>query len=157
MRSWHLYPDCCRLQFMPTTTPQILPTELVIQILSSLPGVFVQSAAGAFWTIISTIWSSYWPFILPGMALWVVWELITRNGGFHYNSQNGFSPSFNRVVGAGVFTLFQGTVYVVIDKLTGSEAYYHIWPYPIHIATFFLTGLFLNLVGFWVYWKLPRI
>ena len=144
-----------------TTSTSIISPESVSQMLAQIFKVAiastVQSGAAFLWTIVKTLWSSYWPYILIFLIGWAIWELITRNGGFHYNSENGFSPTFNRVVGSGVYLLFQGGVYLVVSKIFGSDAYAHIWPYPIHIAVFLLTGLFLNLVGFWKYWKLPRI
>ena len=141
---------------MVTSTPITSP-EFVSQILKMVLASTVQSGARIFWTIIKTMWSSYWLYILIFLIGWVPWELITRNGGFHYNSENGFSPTFNRVVGSGVYLLFQGGVYAVINKIFGNEAYSHIWPYSIHLIVFLSTGLFLNLVGFWKYWKLPRV
>ena len=120
---------------MTTTTPIISP-EFVSELLKATIASTVKSGAAFFWTIVKTLWSSYWPFILIFLTGWVIWELVTRNGGFHYNSENGFSPTFNRVVGSGMYLLLQGGVYLVISKLSGNEAYSHIWPYPIHIAVF---------------------
>ena len=140
-----------------TTSTSIIPPEFIAQIFKVALASVIQSGAAFFWTTVKTLWSSYWPFILVFLTGWVIWELVTRNGGFHYNSENGFSPTFNRVVGSGVYLLSQGGVYLVISKISGNDAYSHIWPYPIHIAVFIFTGLFLNLVGFWKYWKLPRI
>src|SRR3989344_5681913 len=143
------------------TTTQAFSPESVAQILAQIFQVAmaatIKSGAVFFWTIVKTLWSSYWPYILMFLAGWVIWELVTRNGGFHYNSENGFSPTFNRVVGSGMYLLLQGGVYAIISKFSGNEAYYHIWPYSFHILVFLSTGLFLNLVGFWKYWKLPRI
>jgi len=134
-----------------TSSTLIISNELMRLIAAST----IKSAAGFFWIIVTTLWLSYWPYILIFFVVWVIWELVTRNGGFHYNSENGFSPTFNRVVGAGVYFLFQGVVYLVISKFFGIDVYIHIWPYPIHLVIFLLTGFFLNLVGFWKYWKLP--
>ena len=142
------------------TTTQAFSPESVAQILAQIFQVAMAATIKSgvfFWTIVKTLWSSYWPFILMFLAGWVIWELVTRNGGFHYNSENGFSPTFNRVVGSGMYLLFQGGVYAIISKFFGNEVYYHFWPYSIHILVFLSTGLFLNFVGFWKYWKLPRI
>ena len=128
-------------------------TELILQLIWSIP----QSIAGGFWFIITTVWNAYWPFILVGLTLWTIWELITRNGGLHYNSDNGFSPTYNRFVGSGMYLLFQTGTYVLLTKLFGNEIYAHAWPYGVHIVAFLSVGLFLNLVGFWKYWKLPNI
>lgn len=139
------------------TSTQIIPAEFIAQIFKMALASTVQSGAAFFWTIVKTLWSSYWPFILVFLTGWVIWELVTKNGGFHYNSENGFSPTFNRVVGSGVYLLLQGGVYLVISKISGNDAYMNIWPYSIHLIVFLSTGLFLNLVGFWKYWKLPSI
>ncbi|HUO50563.1 MAG TPA: hypothetical protein VMU25_03335 [Candidatus Paceibacterota bacterium] len=136
-----------------TTTP----VQFVVQIVAQIPVMLAQTTAHMFWMIVTTLWAAYWPYILVVMTVWVVIELVTRNGGLHYNSENGFSPTFNRVVGSGVLILFQAGIYALIRWLFGDDSYLHIWPYPVHIAGFFLTGLFLNLTGFWVYWRLPRL
>lgn len=128
-------------------------TDLILQLIWSIP----QSAAGWFWLIATTVWNAYWPVILIGLTLWTLWELITRNGGFHYNSENGFSPTYNRFVGSGMYLLFQTGTYALLTKLFGNEIYAHAWPYGVHIVSFLSVGLFLNLVGFWKYWKLPNI
>ena len=142
---------------MGSTTTTIIPHEFVIEIFKVALASATQSGAAFFWTLVTTLWSSYWVYISIFLILWILWELITRNGGFHYNSENGFSPTFNRVVGSGVFLLFQGGVYFAISTLFGNEVYARVWPYPVHVVIFLLTGFFLNLVGFWKYWKLPRI
>src|SRR3989338_3833369 len=138
--------------FSPESVAQMLDQILKVALASA-----VQSGAAFFWTVIKTLWSSYWPFILIFLTCWVIWELITRNGGFHYNSENGFSPTFNRVAGSGLYLLLQGGAYVIVSKFFINKDYHHIWSYLIHILVFLSTGLFLNLVGFWKYWKLPRI
>lgn len=130
---------------------------LLRDILAQIPEILVTTTAHAFWIIITTIWGSYWPYIVVGLTIWVAIELVTRNGGFHYNSENGFSPTFNRFVGSGVLVLFQTAIFAIIHWLFGDDSYLRIWPYPVHIAGIFLTGLFLNLTGFWVYWKLPHL
>jgi hypothetical protein len=137
---------------MATSTPIIM----LSQILAQVPAMLAQTTAHMFWTIVSTLWVAYWLYIVVGMTLWLIVELITRNGGLHYNSQNGFSPTFNRFVGSGVLILFQVGIYAIIRWVFGDDSYLQVWPYPVHIAGFFLTGLFLNLTGFWVSWKLPR-
>jgi hypothetical protein len=127
-------------------------TDLILQLVLSVP----QSIAGGFWFIVTTIWNAYWPFIVVGLVLWTLWELVTKNGGFHYNSENGFSPTYNRFVGSGMYLLFQWLTYELLTKLFGNEIYAYAWPYGVHIAAFLSVGLFLNLVGFWKYWKIPN-
>src|SRR3989338_5642144 len=116
--------------FSPESVAQMLDQILKVALASA-----VQSGAAFFWTVIKTLWSSYWPFILIFLTGWVIWELITRNGGFHYNSENGFSPTFNRVVGSGIYLLFQGGVYAIISKFFGNEAYYHFGPYLFQVIS----------------------
>jgi len=142
---------------MGTTSPQFVPAEWVAELLKSLIISIPQSVAGWFWMIAKMVWTSYWPYIVTFLIIWTIWELITRNGGIHYNSENGFSPTFNRFAGSGVFLLFQTGTYALLTKFLGSEIYAHVWPYPIHVFVFLFTGFFLNLVGFWKYWKLPRL
>ena len=138
------------------TTTAIISNEFVTELFKTVIVSTGKSGAALFWAVIKTLWTSYWPYIIVFFIGWVVWELVTKNGGFHYNSKNGFSPTFNRVIGSGVYILFQGIIYLIISKIFGSGAYDNIWPYSIHLTIFLLTGLFLNLTGFWVYWKLPR-
>lgn len=138
-------------------SPENMPAEFVSEILKILIIGVPQSIAGSFWFLVTTIWNAFGVYILIFLFLWTVWELVTRNGGFHYNSENGFSPTYNRFVGSGFFLLFQTGTYTILTKLFGHEIYVHVWPYPIHIFAFLATGLFLNLVGFWKYWKLPNL
>lgn len=100
-------------------------------------------------------WSKGWPYILVVLAVIIIYELLTWNGRTHYNSRNGFSPGFNRLVGSGTYLLLQALVYGVIHLIFGDAAYTHVWPYAVHLVVFASTGLLLNLVGFWSYWKPP--
>ena len=142
---------------MATSTASVILDEFVGEVLYILIVGVPATLASGFWLIVTTIWNTYWPFILIGLTVWTLWELVTRNGGFHYNSENGFSPTYNRFVGSGMYLLFQTGTYALLTKLFGSEIYAHAWPYGVHIAAFISVGLFLNLVGFWKYWKLPNI
>ena len=142
---------------MVTTTPQLVPVEFATELIKILIVSIPQSIAGWFWMIVKIVWTTYWLYIIIFLTIWTIWELITRNGGMHYNSENGFSPTYNSFVGSGVYALFQVLTYTILTKIFDNEIYVNIWPYPIHIFVFLGTGLFLNLVGFWKYWKLPRI
>ena len=142
---------------MSTTTPQLVPVEFATELIKILIVSIPQSIAGWFWMIVKIVWTTYWLYIIIFLTIWTIWELITRNGGMHYNSENGFSPTYNSFVGSGVYALFQVLTYTILTKIFDNEIYVNIWPYPIHIFVFLGTGLFLNLVGFWKYWKLPRI
>ena len=98
------------------------------------------------------LWAGYWPIILIVLALIVVYELLTWNGSAHYNSRNGFSPDFNRLVGSGVFLLFSTIIFACIHFLFGDNVYLEqVWPYLVHALAFPFTWLLLNGVGFWVY------
>jgi hypothetical protein len=85
------------------------------------------------------------------LVLWVIFEIFTRDGRWHYNSKNGFSPSFNRFIGSGAYLLFQaGTIYLLVTFF-GSGIYCTPLPYIIHLIIFGLTKLFLLAIKFWVY------
>jgi hypothetical protein len=134
------------------TTTAIILKDFLLQLMITIP----KSTAGVLWQIISVLWTAYWPIILVFIFGWIFVEIITKNGDFHYNSKNGFSPSFNRFVGSGTYLLFQSITYAIIKSIFGDDIYIHIWPWIIHIAVFASTGIFLNLIGFWVYLKPPR-
>jgi hypothetical protein len=121
-----------------------------------LAGSTAKSTAGLFWQVVTTLWSGYWLPISIILILIVLYELVTRNGTAHYNSSNGFSPDFNRLVGSGTYLLLQTIVYAIIRFFFGDDSYAHVWPYAVHLVVFASTGLLLNLSGFWVYWRPPR-
>lgn len=131
---------------MATTTP------FALDFLLELLGAIGKSTAGLFWQVVTILWSNYWPYILIILALIVVYELLTWNGGWHYNSQNGFSPGFNRLVGSGFFLLYSTIFFGFIHLVFGNNVYLdQMWPYVIHALAFPLTWLTLKGVGFWVY------
>ncbi len=124
------------------------PSEFLLQI----AGTVGKSFAGAFWQIVTMLWSNYWPYILLELAVIVVYELITWNRGWHYDSRNGFSPGFNRLVGSGVFALYSGIFLAFIHFVFGVNIYLEqVWPYVLHALAFPLTWLTLRKIGFWVY------
>lgn len=104
-----------------------------------------------FWFLVKGLWLPYWPLILLLLAVIIVYEIITRFGSSHYNSANGFSPGFNRLVGSGAYILFQAITYFVLHLFIGDWIYCYLWSYAIHLVAFGLTGWFLRAVGFWVY------
>ena len=110
-----------------------------------------KSSAAQFWQIVTTLWSEYWLWILIGLVVWVIFEIFTRHGTAHYNSKNGFSPTFNRVIGSGIYLLFQSITYFVLTFIFGAGIYCTPVPYVIHPTIFFLTWLFLFKIKFWVY------
>jgi hypothetical protein len=132
-------------------------TTFLLQIfLPQLAGSLTKSSASFFWSIVAGLWSNHWLFISIFLILWVIFEILTRNGSAYYNSKNGFSPTFNRVVVSGVYLLLQAIVYLVLHFIFGDSVYIHYWPYFLHLIVFISTGLLLNLCGFWVYLKPSR-
>jgi len=111
------------------------------------------SGYSIFWSILTFLgfWKSLGVLFL--LILWVIFELITKNGGVHYNSDNGFSPAFNIFVGASTYFWLQTFLYSILEKLFGQMIYCVSWPYILHVLVFTLTGLFLCLIGFWNYWR----
>src|SRR5207253_10664186 len=58
----------------------------------------------------SYLWPWYWLGFLVFFALWTFAERYFGWG----SSENGFSPTYNRVVGAGVYVLFQWLTHLVL-------------------------------------------
>ena len=128
------------------------PKTFTAQVITQLPIMVAKSSAGFFWQMVTIFWSSYWPYILLVLVLFVVYELLAWNGGWHYNSRNGFSPGFNRLVGSGVFALYSAIFFAFIHFVFGDNVYFEqVWPYLVHASAFPLTWLTLRKIGFWVY------
>ncbi len=124
------------------------PSELVLQLF----GLIGKSTAGMFWQLVTMLWTTYWQWIILVLVMIVVYELLTWNGGWHYNSRNGFSPGFNRLVGAGFFALYSGIFFAFFHFVFGDDIYLtHLFPYIVHALAFPLTWLTLRKIGFWVY------
>jgi hypothetical protein len=121
------------------------------QFCQAILGSTAKSSSVLFWSFVQALWPWGWPLIVVGLTLWIVFEILTRNGGVHYDSANGFSPTFNRIVGSGIFLLFQTLLYLLLHWLFGDGIYCLPWPYPLHAFIFGLTWLFLWSIGFWVY------
>lgn len=115
----------------------------------------VSSISAFLWQVIVFLWPWHWIPIFLAIATWVIWEIITRNGNAHHNSDNGFSPTFNRFVGSGTYLGFQTLVFLVFRLFFGDIAYCLILPYVVHVLVFVSTGLLLHLSGFWPYLKEP--
>lgn len=127
------FPELCSLLIQPTT----------------------KSIAANLWLIAGALWSWQGLFVICAFGAWIVIELITKNGTFHYNSENGFSPLFNSVIGSGTYLGLQTLLFVVLRFLFGDGVYCVPVPYVIHVAIFFSTGWLLNVIGFWKYQKEP--
>ena len=115
----------------------------------------LSSASSFVWGVIHFLWSWYGFWILIGLIVWSIIEIFTRNGKLHYNSANGFSPAFNIFIGSGTYWGIQSLLLIILKKVFGEAVYCFIWPYPVHIIIFLLTGLFLHFIGFWPYLKEP--
>ncbi len=107
-----------------------------------------QSPAGVFWQSALGLWSDFWPYVLLIIGVIVLSESLTRHKN-PYNSANGFTPAFNRLVGSGSYMLLQIMVYVSIRFIFGDVAYCFPWPYIAHIAVFSLNFTILHGIGFW--------
>lgn len=114
-----------------------------------------RSFSAQLWAIIVALWPWWWILIILALAGWITVEILTRNGALHYNSENGFSPAFNRFVGAGTYLGLQGLLFALFHWVFGDMAYCLKWPYAVHAVVFLSSGLLLNLTGFWVYLKEP--
>ena len=120
-------------------------------ICSAITASAPHSTASILWGVITALWPWRWLLIVMGIICWVVFEITTRNGTVHYNSENGFSPSFNRFVGAGTYVGFQALVYLLLELIFGEGIYCIGWPFALHVIVFGSTGLFLHAIGFWPY------
>jgi len=115
-----------------------------------------RSVAATEWVIVTTLWPWYWLLICVALAFVVAFEIATRHGSFHYNSENGFSPAFNRFVGSGTNLGLQSLLIGIFHWLFGDIVYCLKWPYVVHGFVFLATGLALHLSGFWPYLWEPR-
>lgn len=104
------------------------------------------------WQFVQLLWSWYALFIVISLVIWIIYEVLTRNGTVHYNSENGFSPIFNSFVGSGVYTGLQTLLFLTFTYVFGDWIYCFGWPIVVHIVIFKLTGYLLHYIGFW-----PRV
>lgn len=134
-----------------------MPTAGIFSIkdMCSIAQTASQSAWGTLWTVITNLWPWYWLFIVVALVGWIVFEIATRNGTAHYNSENGFSPPFNSFVGAGAYFGLQAVLFVIFHLIFGDLAYCMTWPYAVHATVFLSVGLILHLSGFWPYLREP--
>ncbi|MBP9802384.1 hypothetical protein KBC40_02235 [Patescibacteria group bacterium] len=110
----------------------------------------MSSSASAFvWQIVLFLWPWNWIWITCIILIWVVFEILTRNGEIHYNSKNGFSPAFNIFIGSGVFAIFQAITFLIFQLFFGGIVYCLPWPYALHLIIFASTSLFLHKIRFW--------
>jgi len=107
-----------------------------------------QSMFGQFWKGIISLPSNILLFIVGGLCLIVLMEIITRHKN-SYNSANGFTPDFNSMVGSFTYMGIQILIYLGIFHLIGSSAYCLPWPYVAHAVVFASTWWILHIIGFW--------
>lgn len=127
----------------------------IADICSAISASPSSSPSGFLWAIIVSLWPWYWLWISLLIIAWVTFEIQTRNGTVHYNSKNGFSPSFNRFVGSGTYLGLQTLLYLLFKLILGEAVYCMVWPWMVHALVFLSTGLLLHLAGFWPYLKEP--
>jgi hypothetical protein len=125
---------------------EILTTDNICKAISAS---VVSSASAFVWNVITLLWPWYWLWISILLVAWVAWEIATRHGTSHYNSENGFSPTFNRFVGSGTYLGLQGLLFFFFKVFLGEIVYCMIWPYAVHLIVFLSTGRLLHLSGFW--------
>lgn len=75
-------------------------------------------------------------------------------GTHSYNSENGFTPTFNSFIGASTYFWLQTIIYFLLKTFFSEAVYCMKWPYGLHIAVFLSTGFILHVTGVWPYWKL---
>ena len=108
------------------------------------------SSISAFiWQAVLFLWPWNWIWISLIIIGWIFWEIATRNGNSHYNSKNGFSPSFNIFVGSGLYWGIQAILLLIFEKVFGRLAYCIPLPYAVHASILVLSALFLHWIGFW--------
>lgn len=119
--------------------------------IGDIPGTLISSV----WFWISFAFTRYWYVIIPAIVIWVVIEIFT-NGSHKYNSDNGFTPTFNRFVGGGVFYIFSAVFHFILSFIIGGWTDCSLLFIDVaYLVPFVGTGLFLHGIGFWPYMMLP--
>ncbi len=99
--------------------------------------------------------SHYWYIVFPVIICWILVEVITRNN-HDYNSDNGFTSAFNSFIGGAVFYLSEEAIQFIFKLILGDTAScITLFTSSFYLLPFITTGLFLHLVRFWPYWRLP--
>lgn len=111
----------------------------------------------AFWYLIQHTFPLAPWIVISGFLLWILFEIKTRNGNWHYNSANGYSPPFNRVIGGGSYIFFQTLFYFLLTFIFGDGVYCYGWPLIMHYIVYLLTRESLIKTGFWVYRKKLKV
>ena len=121
--------------------------------LCSLGQSIFGSTYSFLWSIVTFIgfWKCFLIIVL--VILWIVLEIFTKNSHY-YNSENGFTSTFNKFIGASTYFWLQTIVYLILENIFSSLIYCLKWPYVLHIYIFILTGFILHVTGVWPYWKI---
>ena len=125
----------------------------VCSFITSIPGTIISGV----WFLVSSFFLNYWYIIIPVIVVWVVAEIITRNK-HSFNSDNGFTPVFNSFVGGGVFFAFEFLIHFILNSFFTSVVNCgFLLLNSFYLVPFIATGLFLHVIGFWPYIKLPIV
>jgi hypothetical protein len=129
----------------------------IMNILCQIVQPTAASLEAQLWKGITFLWPWYWVLILLVLGMWIAFEIVNRFGTAHYNSENGFSPTFNRFVGSGSYLFVHAVLLLCLSKLFGSGVYCGPTPYALHVFAFGVVGLTLHLSGFWPYLLEPGV
>ncbi len=124
--------------------------EISLENVCGLSKSLNSSLNGFIWEIISKL-SSHYLMIAIILTSWVVFELLTRNGRFHYNSANGFSPVFNSFVGSGLYFFYYSLVLILPQYLFGEIVHCITLPFITHLLIFVAVKKTLKALNFWKY------
>ena len=108
------------------------------------------SVNGFIWEMISQV-SSHSLIIVVTLVSWIIFELLTRNGRFHHNSANGFSPVFNRFVGSGLYFFYYSLILILPQYLLGEIVHCITLPFLTHLLIFVAVKKTLMAINFWKY------
>ncbi len=120
-------------------------------VISDIPGTLISGV----WFWIAYGFSYYWYFIIPAIVIWVAVEIFTRHSR-SFNSDNGFTPMFNSFVGGGVFCILSAFLHFILDLFAGKGIECVLLLInSLYLIPFIATGILLNAIGFWHYWRVP--
>lgn len=148
---WNVDKNIWMIIIQRMTPDQILGP--ICSAIGDIPHTFISS----IWFWVDFLFTRYWYIIVPVIVIWVIIEIISK-GGHSFNSDNGFTPTFNSFVGGGVFILTEKLIHFILEFFSGPTVHCGtLFMSSFYLLPFLTTGLFLNMIGFWVYWKIPFI
>lgn len=100
------------------------------------------------------LWLGFWRRLLLIITIiaWVVYEIFSK-GTHKRKTENGFTPMFNRFIGASGYFCFQTIIYFGLKLIFTDAIYCFKWPYALHSIVFLLNGFILHMIGIWPYWR----